>query len=71
MTGQEDEAGEGDVKLPETKPSTPKLPEIPPTEDEDENSAKPNSKPPSGSGPPPSYDDFAKLTERFAALKKR
>ncbi|KAL0576873.1 Vacuolar protein sorting-associated protein ist1 [Marasmius crinis-equi] len=68
---KEDE-GEEDIKLPETKPSTPKLPDIPPTEDEEEkNKSKPSAKPPTP-GPPPSYeDDLDALAKRFAALKKR
>ncbi|KAK1233071.1 Vacuolar protein sorting-associated protein ist1 [Marasmius sp. AFHP31] len=69
-----DKAGEGeeDIKLPETKPSTPKLPDIPPTEDDDDkNKSKPGAKPPTP-GPPPSYeDDLDALAKRFAALKKR
>ncbi|KAF9270827.1 DUF292-domain-containing protein [Marasmius fiardii PR-910] len=67
----EEDKGEGNIKLPETKPPTPKLPDIPPTEDEDERKPQSGSKP-TTTEPPPSYeDDFSALAKRFAALKKR
>ena len=52
---------------------TPKLPELPPTEDEEQ---KPASKGPATQGataakPAPPEDDFEALAARFAALKKR
>jgi len=52
---------------------TPKLPDIPPTEDEVETKGKPAGK---AHTPPPVYktppeDDFEALTRRFEALKKR
>jgi len=53
---------------------TPKLPDIPPTEDEVEAKGKPATT--AKSSPPPAYkappeDDFEALTRRFEALKKR
>lgn len=42
--------------------TTPKLPDIPPTEDETKDNEKNSSAP---------EDDFEALTRRFAALKKR
>ncbi|PCH34101.1 DUF292-domain-containing protein [Wolfiporia cocos MD-104 SS10] len=46
---------------------TPKLPDIPPTEDEDVS----NEKSAPANAPPPSEDDFDALAKRFEALKKR
>lgn len=43
---------------------TPKLPDIPPTEDDDEKGG-------SESAPSKPLDDFAMLAKRFEALKKR
>jgi vacuolar protein sorting-associated protein IST1 len=43
---------------------TPKLPDIPPTEDDDEKGG-------SESAPSKQLDDFAMLAKRFEALKKR
>jgi len=43
---------------------TPKLPDIPPTEDDDEKGG-------SESAAPKPLDDFAMLAKRFEALKKR
>lgn len=48
---------------------TPKLPELPPTEDEGPSRTQP-SKEDSKPAPPPE-DDFEMLAKRFAALKKR
>lgn len=60
----------GDATLSPDGNKTPKLPDIPPTEDETE--AK---KPAKAATPPPIYkapeDDFDALTRRFEALKKR
>lgn len=68
---KEADSDEENIKLPETKPPTPKLPDIPPTEDEDERKAQSSSKS-TTTEPPPSYeDDFSALAKRFAALKKR
>jgi len=54
---------------------TPKLPDIPPTEDEVEAKGKPAAKAKSPTPPPvykaPPEDDFEALTRRFEALKKR
>ncbi|KAG7099856.1 hypothetical protein E1B28_001662 [Marasmius oreades] len=70
VDGEED-TDEENIKLPETKPPTPKLPDIPPTEDEAEGKSQSSSKP-TTTEPPPSYeDDFGALAKRFAALKKR
>lgn len=50
---------------------TPKLPELPPTEDEDRQPAKgPSAGKPAAAAAPPE-DDFESLAKRFAALKKR
>lgn len=51
---------------------TPNLPDIPPTEDEDDGKGKATKV----ATPPPTYtsppeDDFDELTKRFEALKKR
>ncbi|KIP11738.1 hypothetical protein PHLGIDRAFT_99183 [Phlebiopsis gigantea 11061_1 CR5-6] len=46
---------------------TPKLPELPPTEDEEPSSTQPSE----GTKPAPPEDDFEMLAKRFAALKKR
>ncbi|EIW87091.1 DUF292-domain-containing protein [Coniophora puteana RWD-64-598 SS2] len=67
------DAKDGDEPAPRTR--TPKLPDLPPTEDEAEG-GKPNA---SGSSsvakkpdpPPYEEDDFAALARRFEALKKR
>ncbi|KAK7058647.1 Vacuolar protein sorting-associated protein ist1 [Paramarasmius palmivorus] len=65
------------IKLPEAKDGlkdTPKLPDIPPTEDEGDEKAKENKadvKPAKAAPAPPPEDDFEALTKRFAALKKR
>lgn len=59
---------------------TPRLPDIPPTEDEggrDKEKGKPGGSAPATKArsptPPPQHpeDDFAALTRRFEALKKR
>ena len=47
---------------------TPKLPELPPTEDEGPSRAQPAKE---GTKPAPPEDDFEMLAKRFAALKKR
>lgn len=54
---------------------TPNLPDIPPTEDEDDGKGK-ATKTTKAATPPPTYtappeDDFDALTKRFEALKKR
>ena len=81
----EDKAG-GSESLPGANPSdpsvplaggrrTPKLPDIPPTEDEAEGKGKLTTTAKSFTPPPvykaPPEDDFEALTRRFEALKKR
>jgi len=61
---------------PQRSNNTPKLPDLPPTEDEDlkqESSASADTKQPAARSPPPppQEDDFAMLAKRFEALKKR
>ncbi|KAI3622582.1 hypothetical protein WG66_015912 [Moniliophthora roreri] len=60
------------INLPESKEASagPKLPDIPPTEDEPKE-AKSGIKAAKSPPPPPPEDDFDALTKRFAALKKR
>jgi len=54
---------------------TPKLPDIPPTEDEADAEGKPAAADKAPTPPPvnkaPPEDDFEALTRRFEALKKR
>ncbi|EEB91690.1 hypothetical protein MPER_09917, partial [Moniliophthora perniciosa FA553] len=66
------ESGSITINLPESKEASigPKLPDIPPTEDESKE-AKPGTKAAKSPPPPPPEDDFDALTKRFAALKKR
>ena len=49
---------------------TPKLPELPPTEDEEQKGNKKEPAKPSAKQTPP-QDEFEALAARFAALKKR
>lgn len=49
---------------------TPRLPEIPPTEDEEGTKTKAVGKPPKEENPP-EEDEFEALARRFQALKKR
>lgn len=65
------------VNAPSADQKTPKLPDIPPTDSEDEGETKGKAAAtPKASTPPPKYnapseDDFESLTKRFEALKKR
>jgi len=67
--------GSGVVDAAKTQQTTPKLPDIPPTEDEGETKGKASATLKSSTPPPkynaPAEDDFDALTKRFEALKKR
>ncbi|KAF7794348.1 hypothetical protein EIP86_005482 [Pleurotus ostreatoroseus] len=62
-----DDGGEGEARSAGVR--TPKLPELPPTEGDEEPTKKPSSK--GAVKPAPPEDDFEALAKRFAALKKR